>query len=183
MLEELFVKYCSPTLAGLKTGNMFNCSFENMNELEKGIKYMNSILNGKGVYVCSLSIKRGRALIYVFRPHKLMCCLNCSESRKILEKEGYVGTNIEENVEHLSKRICMCKEFPHEIGLFLGYPVEDVKGFIENRGRNCKCCGCWKVYANECEAVKTFAKFKKCTDVYCRKLREGSNISKLTIRV
>ena len=24
--------------------------------------------------------------------------------------------------------------FPHEIGLFLGYPPEDVLGFIENKG-------------------------------------------------
>ena len=50
--------------------------------------------------------------------------------------------------------------FPHEIGLFLGYPLGDVAGFIRNRGKNCKCSGCWKVYCNELEAQKRFARYK-----------------------
>ena len=35
--------------------------------------------------------------------------------------------------------------FPHELGLLLGYPVEDVLGFIRNEGRNYLYCGYWKV--------------------------------------
>ena len=42
--------------------------------------------------------------------------------------------------------------FPHEIGLFLGYPFEDVMGFIENKGENYLCSGCWKVYSCEQDA-------------------------------
>ena len=30
-------------------------------------------------------------------------------------------------------------EFPHEVGLFLSYPPEDVKGFIDHRANNFKC--------------------------------------------
>ena len=37
-------------------------------------------------------------------------------------------------------------DFPHEIGLLLGYPPEDVSGFIENGGKNFLCSGYWKVY-------------------------------------
>ena len=37
------------------------------------------------------------------------------------------------------------QEFPHEMGLLLGYPVEDVKGFIRNGGENCLYIGYWKV--------------------------------------
>jgi hypothetical protein len=37
-------------------------------------------------------------------------------------------------------------EFPHEIGLFLGYPPEDVAAFIENDGKNYACRTHWKVY-------------------------------------
>lgn len=35
---------------------------------------------------------------------------------------------------------------PHEVGIFLGYPLEDVVGFIQNNGKNCLVCGYWKVY-------------------------------------
>ena len=37
-------------------------------------------------------------------------------------------------------------DFPHEIGVFLGYPLEDVVGFIRHRGKCFTCCGCWKSY-------------------------------------
>ena len=53
------------------------------------------------------------------------------------------------------QRLGQAAEFPHEIGLFLGYPPEDVQGFLENR--LCKCVGCWKVYGDEQAAQNGFA--------------------------
>ena len=32
-------------------------------------------------------------------------------------------------------------ELPHEVGLFLSYPPEDVKGFIDHRANDFKCAG------------------------------------------
>ena len=83
----------------------------------------------------------------------------------------------------LKNRLADCGNFPHEIGVFLGYPLEDVIGFIENAGQNCKCAGYWKVYCNECEAVKTFARFKKCRDIYLRLWKEGRSVLQLTVAV
>ena len=59
-----------------------------------------------------------------------------------------VGTRYREHMEG-------CKTFPHEIGLLLGYPAEDVKGFIENQGRRSLYSGYWKVYSNleECQRI------------------------------
>lgn len=51
-------------------------------------------------------------------------------------------------------------EFPHEVGLFLSYPPEDVKGFIDHRTNNFKCAGLWKVYGDEEKARSLFAKYK-----------------------
>jgi len=71
--------------------------------------------------------------------------------------------------------------FPHEIGVFLGYPLEDVLGFIENGGRNCLSCGCWKVYSNECEALKAFERYEKCRAVYQRLFASGCPLTRLTV--
>ena len=79
----------------------------------------------------------------------------------------------------LARRLKQQEDFPHEIGLFLSYPPEDVKGFLEHRP--CKCVGCWKVYENEEAAKKTFAKYKACTRVYCRQLASGIDIERLTV--
>jgi len=87
-------------------------------------------------------------------------------------------------IENLQERLRSSSDFPHEIGLFLGYPLEDVRGFIENAGQNCKCTGCWKVYCNECETVKLFMKYKKCKDIYTKLFENrGRSVWELTVAV
>ena len=70
---------------------------------------------------------------------------------------------------------------PHEVGLFLGYPLADVVGFIENEGKNCKCAGCWKVYGNEAAARRRFAQFKACRYIYAYQFQNGRTLSQLTV--
>ena len=72
-------------------------------------------------------------------------------------------------------------EFPHEVGLFLSYPPEDVLGFILNKAYNHKCIGCWKVYGDEQEAKKQFARYDKCSHIYQRLFREGRSLWQLTV--
>lgn len=84
-------------------------------------------------------------------------------------------------IRNLRIRINSNKTFPHEIGLFLGYPVEDVKGFIENKGENCVKCGAWKVYCNPEEKMHFFCKMKRCTEAYMRFFNNGMEISKMTV--
>ena len=74
-------------------------------------------------------------------------------------------------------------EFPHEVGLFLSYPPQDVRGFIENHAVNYKCAGLWKVYGDEALARRLFDKFRKCTDIYCALWRAGSGIDQLAVAV
>ena len=73
--------------------------------------------------------------------------------------------------------------FPHEIGLFLGYPPEDVEGFMKHKDSGCKCTGFWRVYGDETAALKTFSKFRKCTDLYHRMLEKGKPIEELIVKV
>ena len=82
---------------------------------------------------------------------------------------------------HLKRRLLEKENFPHEIGLFLGYPLRDVIGFIRNEGKNCKCADCWKVYGDEREAKKIFEAFRKCREVYLRLWKEGRSVSNLTV--
>ena len=74
-------------------------------------------------------------------------------------------------------------EFPHEVGLFLSYPPEDVKGFIDHRTNNFKCAGLWKVYGDEARAEELFRKFKKCTQIYCERWQSGSKMDELAVAV
>ena len=89
-----------------------------------------------------------------------------ARSGKIFGKKyGYENTEPEQCLALLKKRFEAAEAFPHEIGIFLDYPLGDVIGFIQNSGQNYKCSGCWKVYCNECEALKMFQKYHKCREV------------------
>lgn len=183
MSEELLVRHCSPTLAGIKTGNMFNCSFENSEKMKESIRKLNGVFAKKGLRILPLRYRNNSALIYVYRPSKLSQDLQDDTACRLLEERGYATGVPESCILHLIHRLSSSEEFPHEIGLFLGYPPEDVCGFIENRAEGCKCVGCWKVYSDEEAAQKTFEKFKKCTTVYCEQWAKGRSIERLTVAV
>lgn len=181
MSEELLIKHCSPTLAGMKTGNMFSCSFPGEVEMRECVRCWNRLLAKKGLRILPLRFQNGRALIYVYRPSRLSVDLQHDVAKQLLKERGYCIDTSAKCVVHLIKRLCEYKEFPHEIGLFLGYPPEDVCGFIENRADGCKCVGCWKVYGDVEAAQKTFAKYKKCSDVYAVQYANGRSIERLTV--
>ena len=67
MSEELIIRHCSPTLAGLKTGNLFSCTFCTEEELRQDIIALNRKLVPKGLRVLPLRLEGDRALIYVYR--------------------------------------------------------------------------------------------------------------------
>ena len=81
----------------------------------------------------------------------------------------------------LRRRLAQSGQFPHEIGLFLGYPPCDVLGFLHDAGRHSKLSGYWQVYGDAQAALALFAKYKKCADVYARCHANGTSIWQLTV--
>ncbi len=183
MSEEMIVKHCSPTLAGLKTGNMLTCYYASNDEMKKSVRRWNRRLGKKGLRVLPLKFHNNRALIYVFRPSRLSMDLQNDIAGRLLTERGYIVKTPQRCILRLMQRLSNCEEFPHEIGLFLGYPPEDVSGFIENNAGDSKCAGCWKVYGDVDTAKKLFAKYKKCTDVYCTQFSKGKSVERLTVVV
>ncbi|MCR4926179.1 MAG: DUF3793 family protein [Clostridiales bacterium] len=183
MSEEIMIRHCSPTLAGMKTGNLFNTAYENEEELKAFIRHWNRVLGKKGVRILPLRCKDNSALIYVYRPLLLSRCFDDKTFCRLLEERGYSTEKRGTCIVHLIQRLKESKEFPHEIGLFLGYPPEDVCGFIENQACGCKCIGCWKVYGDEKSAQKLFARYKKCTEIYSQQWAKGKSIERLTVAV
>lgn len=179
--EELLVRHCSPTLAGMKTGNMFSCPFADEGEMIDSMRHWNRMFGKKGLRVLPLRFRDNRALVYVYRISRLSRDLEDDTACRLLRKRGYETVIPELCIARLITKLRACGEFPHEIGLFLGYPPEDVCGFIKNRARGSKLTGCWKVYGDEENARKTFARYKKCTDVYTAQFARGKSIERLTV--
>lgn len=179
MLERSIIDHASPTLARLKLGNLFNHTMGD--DFPGEFATLQRQLMDRGVTMTILKISRGKALIYLYRAEELKKTLADEGVRRLLETCGYRCLDVDGALDTLRARLHSLDAFPHEIGVFLGYPLEDVLGFIENGGRNSLSCGCWKVYSNECEALKAFERYEKCKAVYQRLFASGCPLTRLTV--
>lgn len=181
MSDEVVIRHCSPTLAGLKTGSLFSYRYDSEDELRRDIRAMNRVLVPKGLRVLSLSCKQGRALIYLYRPSRLVRDLTAPVAAHLLEDRGYPWGDPDLCVVKLIQQLRSQEEFPHEIGLFLGYPPDDVEGFIHYGPKRSKCVGDWRVYGNEEQAKRLFAQYRACTRAYQAQLKCGKTVEQLAV--
>lgn len=180
-LETSLIEHCAPTLAGMKTAGMFNYFYQEKNRTFDELEFINKKLNPRGVYMEALLWREKSVLLYVYRLRHLQNELLRPGVMELLRQYGYTCHEAKDCIRYLKVRLYHYDCFPHEIGIFLGYPLEDVKGFIENNGKNCKSCGMWKVYCNEAEKQKLFDKFRRCTQVYRKVFDEGRQLVQMTV--
>ena len=183
MSEEILIRQGAPTLAGIKTGSLFPCPCEDREDLLADIRRLNRRLSPKGLCLLPIRFLAGQALLYLYRPAELRRDLRDARVSELLRQAGYEDESCARCVARLACRFRESGEFPHEVGLFLSYPPEDVKGFIDHRACNFKCAGLWKVYGDEKKARELFARFKKCTEIYCALWEAGSGIEQLAVAV
>ena len=89
MSEDIIIRHCAPTLAGIKTGNLFTASYDSIEQLDEDIRRINCRLRKKGLRIVRLRARDNRALIYVYRPGKLAEDLDHKVAKAILTQSGY----------------------------------------------------------------------------------------------
>ena len=182
MLDDYLISHCSPTLAGIKTGSLFSMGKKDTGFVRNEIRELNRKFSSRGLRIIPLTHK-DTTLIYAYRPEKLSEDLNKPLARSILSSRGYSCSDPDLCLVRLMRKLKEEGEFPHEIGLFLGYPPKDVLGFLNSSTEGVKCVGCWKVYGDPKEALKTFKKFDECTRAYKDLAKHGSHLDELIVRV
>ena len=181
-MDDFLVKYGAPTLAGLKSGSLFNLPYSSRQELGLAVALENQRLNPKGLYVAVLRMDRASALVLLYRRRELEAELAREGAAELLNRLGYAEATVPGRLQELRRRLARRQGFPHEIGLFLGYPLEDVLGFMsDERGKNCKGTGCWKVYGDEEAARARFMLYKRCTAIYCGLFQSGKSLVQLAV--
>ena len=181
MSEEILVQHCAPTLAGLKTANMFTYDYVDAEEMKADVRILNRMFSPKGISVIPFRYSNGKALLYMYRPCDLARDLSDERAARILEEKGYCKESQGSCLAKLAGKLREDGEFPHEVGLFLGYPPEDVEGFMKDCRKGCKCVGCWKVYGDAEKAKATFDKYEKCKRAYCMLAERGRKACELAV--
>lgn len=180
--EAVLVEQCATTLAGVKPASLFRYQGADQRQSREAAARWAKELAPYGITVRILKVcpQTGACLIYLYRAGWLRSILSEPSNRAFLARQGYqADQDWPDLLRQLARRLCLEREFPHEIGVFLGYPLEDVVGFIENHGRNYTCCGYWKAYGDPETAQRRFDQYRRCTAACKERFRRGAEITQL----
>lgn len=170
MLEGELIRHAAPTLAGIKVASLFSArtSPAEINAVDLS-----------PLALTTLRQQKDRFLLYLYHPSWLARIMSQMDVQRFLASRGYTVSSIDALLNQLRVRLLHAAEFPHEVGLFLGYPLADVEGFIRHRGQDCLLSGCWKVYSNAAEAQQTFAQYRRCQRFYAQLYASGVPLDQL----
>ena len=175
-LQFQLILQCAPLFKGYKVACITNVRREDM-------RNMHLLLNGTGICYRALTFCRDKYLVLLYRPAQLKTYLKQPEVKTFLADYGYEENSLEKVLERLSLRVREHSkneiEFPHEIGIFLNYPLEDVRGFIEHKGQDSLFCGYWKVYHDPEKAKLTFWTYDKAKDCAVNEFLAGKTIREI----
>lgn len=167
---------CSPLLAGLKISNLLIISSDD--EVQVRHLFRNSGIAARVIYR-----ETPRTTFYLYRPKELEAYLKRPRVLALLRWLGYEQTQPREVLSRFCDRYQSYRrgknDFPHEMGLLLGYPPEDVYGFIINKGKNDLYSGYWKIYDNLSDTLKLFEQFNQAKEFMIRQVFAGVSISEI----
>lgn len=145
----------APTLAGIKPSSLMTFVNHKREMVTLWDRYKEEVAKLLKVSYYELRRKEDRVIVLFYQDKTLSNCLSIWKNKVFLKGQGYG------ELQEIEEGLCLLKrrfeeECPHELGIFLGYPVEDVTAFIENKGAPCLACKYWKVYQDVENALKTF---------------------------
>lgn len=172
--DELLAYNCAPVLAGIKPANLLSLMPDDAEEIDALLVQYNAQFAERGIVFRRLCACTKRVLILVYNEEQLAQALRNPGYQAYLIAAGYeAGASAEDYLYRLEQRLNTQKTFPHEIGVFLGYPLEDILGFVLNKGTDCKYSGYWKVYGDVPKARSIFAAYERFRDIILQKLEIG----------
>lgn len=182
--ESTLVEHCAPTLAGIKAASLFRYCPQDRNQFAAQFRRCRMWFTTKGLElrVVKGCRKTGACLIYLYRRGALEALLAQPEIQSYLSSLNYAVCETSDTMlRQLSRRLCLEQNFPHEIGVFLDYPLEDVKGFVEHKGEHYTCVGPWKAYGDPEKAKHRFASYRQCTQCLKGRYAGGTPITQLIV--
>ena len=178
-LWEAIANQCAPVLTDVKPSNLLILTSEE----EEAFLQMDEL---PGISRLCLYEGKQKSTWLLYRKDRLESALVWPQTGDFLKLYGYDAfqENLDQKLARLQDRFAGYKEgrmpFPHEMGVFLGYPLGDVKGFIEHHGKDYLCSGYWKVYQNEQKAKSTFQLYQSVRNVVLQLVMAGSNLYEIS---
>lgn len=132
-----------------------------------------ALIAESGLAVRELVDRGSSILLLLYRPEALDELLAKKSVAVILGKVGYPDCSDREAVlQELTCRVAG-EGFPHEIGVFLGYPLKDVVGFLGWARLNFTCQGPWKIFGEPSQSLSLARVHRECRCLMSQRLAAG----------
>lgn len=175
-----FITYLiSPIITGIKPSSTITLTKEGKNLYDLWEKYGDNFLEELNLKSIVLRKESNAKIILVYNELNLMNTLYSRDIFYFLEKLGYnMNMTISKILNHLVYRYSTF-HCPHELGIFLGIPLIDVKNFMDCSKKKCILCGYWKVYENKEVAERIFKFYDSSKEITMLHLLQGKNLDEL----
>lgn len=161
---------CAPVLKGVKLSNLITVKAGCWQKIRR-------FLRQSRVICVPLYMDGEKEVLYLYRYERLVQYLQRKEVREFLQHYGYEQYDIAAVLRRLRGRYQEYagagKHFPHELGVLLEYPLEDVESFIANQGENSLTVRYWKVYHNPQQAEQTFRVYDEAKEQALTEIMRG----------
>ena len=175
-IEIKIALQCPPLLTGIKISNLLIVATGNAQHVFQRFQ-------GTRVSMCVLCRTKQKTVFFLYNREELEAYLNSFDVHELLGYLGYQTPSLTTVLKECSRRYQQYakgeQDFPHELGLLLGYPVEDVIGFIENQGKNPLYSGYWKVYSNVSETLNLFENYNQARETVVRMISRGIDVQNI----
>jgi len=179
--DQSFIHYLAPTLCGIKPANLFTLAKNDISLIS--IEEWKHRISNQNLKLKSIKISSDRIMVFSYDLVWIRQILSDVLVQAYLIGKGYSNPlDTTRTLKELFVRLSKQNGFPHEVGIFLGYPFEDVIAFEENQGHNCKYCGYWKSYCNPEEAKKSCSQYKECSQLCKQWFEEGLTVPQIIRR-
>lgn len=167
-----------PTLMGEKPSSIVTLKSSNRNLMDSWYNTREKVRERFNVDYIELNEEESFVTVLIYNKEILEEVLKDKRKRSFLKRFGYEDDmDLAEILNHLKNRFKI--SCPHEVGIFLGYPIADVAMFVNCPNKNCLKVGYWKVYHNLEEAECIFEKYDNIKNNIIKLIKEGVNPSEL----
>lgn len=166
--DELLAFHCAPALAGIKPANLVSCPTASMPVVSPLLAEYTRRFADRGIAFEVLCHCAARTLILVYQPQQLEALLAEQEASEYLQEIGYKAGSARSLLRQLGAKVSCSRDFPHEIGIFLGYRWLISKALLPTKAvtASAAAIGKYMMMSNERKACLTHI-INAGTD-YCR---------------
>lgn len=126
--------------------------------------YRADILETLKLNYLELRVEPESSLILFYHHETMAKTLSDTKNLSLLSTLGYpAGCDMDDLLAFLRERFAV-EKIPHEVGVFIGYPLKDVKGFMEKLPRTPVHRGDWTVFGDAAESLEKMSLYRKAEE-------------------